>query len=163
MSRTVGPRTIAPWLGRSSTVPVACSLRSASRTGVRLTEYSAARRSCRRRAPTGISPLMIRAWMLAASSSTTPPRPLLYPVELNLYPKYSVAQAVKREKGQVMRRISAGSVAALVAFGLALAVAGCGSGGNGGGGNSGGGAPNSGTIDNGGTLTVALAEDPDQL
>jgi peptide/nickel transport system substrate-binding protein len=64
-----------------------------------------------------------------------------------------------------MRRISARSALALAISALALAVGGCGSsgGGNGGGGGSGSGAPNSGTIQKGGTLTVALAEDPDQL
>src|SRR5919107_1640228 len=128
MSRTVGPRTIAPWLGRRRTVPVACSLRSASRTGVRLTEYSAARRSWRRRAPTGISPLMIRAWMLAARSSTAPPRPLLYPLDANLDPNYPVRRLESREEDPTMRRISPGSAAALAAGVLALAVAGCGSG-----------------------------------
>jgi peptide/nickel transport system substrate-binding protein len=63
-----------------------------------------------------------------------------------------------------MRRISPGSAVALAAIGLALAVAGCGSGNSSGGGSTGGGgAPNSGTVQKGGTLTVALAEDPDQL
>jgi peptide/nickel transport system substrate-binding protein len=65
-----------------------------------------------------------------------------------------------------MRRISTASAAALAAFVLALAAAGCGSGNSGGGGSgggSGGGAPNSGSINKGGTLTVALAEDPDML
>jgi peptide/nickel transport system substrate-binding protein len=65
-----------------------------------------------------------------------------------------------------MRRISTASAAALAAFVLALAAAGCGSGNSGGGGSGGGGsggAPNSGSINKGGTLTVALAEDPDML
>jgi peptide/nickel transport system substrate-binding protein len=63
-----------------------------------------------------------------------------------------------------MRRISAGSAAALAAIVLAVAAAGCGSSNSGGGGGgSSPGAPNSGSINKGGTLTVALAEDPDML
>jgi peptide/nickel transport system substrate-binding protein len=108
---------------------------------------------------------MMRAWMLAARSSTTAPRPLLYPLDVNLYPNYPGWSLKSRgEKEQDMRRISPGSAVALAAIGLALAVAGCGSGNSSGGGSTGGGgAPNSGTVQKGGTLTVALAEDPDQL
>ena len=55
ISRAEGPRTTAPRLGCTSTRPVACSWRSASRTGVRLTSNSSASASCRRRVPTGTS------------------------------------------------------------------------------------------------------------
>ncbi len=57
---------------RRSTRPFDCSLRSASRTGVRLTPNSAASDSWRRRVPVGISPLSTRAWIVAASRSTRP-------------------------------------------------------------------------------------------
>ena len=61
----------APRFGRSSTSPLAWSLRSASRTGVRLTPNSSASASWRRRVPDASSPLSTRAWIVAASLSTS--------------------------------------------------------------------------------------------
>src|SRR3954447_6577797 len=72
MSRTLGPRTTAPRFGSTVTSPLACSCRSASRTGVRLTPNSVARDSWRRRVPLVISPLRTRDWIVAARRSTRP-------------------------------------------------------------------------------------------
>ena len=61
MSRGVGPRTSAPRLGTTSTMPLAWSTRSASRIGVRLTLNSAAIVSCRSHEFTGMAPLAMAA------------------------------------------------------------------------------------------------------
>ena len=71
ISRGVSPRTSAPRFGRSSTRPLAWSLRSASRIGVRLTPNSSASASCRSRVPGGRSPLEDTRLQLMASLSTS--------------------------------------------------------------------------------------------
>src|SRR3954454_2457227 len=172
MSRTVGARTTAPLFGVSSTTPTACSLRSASRTGVRLTPKSAAIVSWRSRAPDAISPRSTRAWSADAISSTRAAGAGTVATTSNLahswihltgtwiqsrFPAGAyvpvVASDSDRWKGDGMRASSVRLALVGLAAGALLALGAAAAGASG----------SHAQVREGGTLTIGLAEEPDAL
>ena len=76
--RPSGVATNAPRFGSTTTSPSACSLLSASRTGMRLTPNSAARSSCRSAAPGDQRPWCSAARSAAATESAVVRAPWLF-------------------------------------------------------------------------------------